>query len=135
MLINAGKPEKGAVLIKECAAHGHGGCMNVLGGLLYEGRGIPKDVKNAIYWQKKAYRTKFESGLAGVYAAIQLAGYYGSGDEMTIDRKKAFLWIERSEQLIANPNFPGTPKMAEAMKKDLAAFRVWLKDSATESGN
>lgn len=75
--------------LKQLAEQGNAKYQTTLGLMYKEGKGIPKNTQQAIYWLKKAA----EQGRAD--AQLQLGGIYLTEQEVR-DPKKSLYWLEKA---------------------------------------
>ena len=121
---------KGAfTMFMGCAEKGHCGCMNALGNCYLDGRGVEKDVAEAIKWHMAAYETGAQCGPAGLYSALYLARIYAKGQGVKRNVILARSWCNKALALLDDPKLSsrlgtkGTNNYRERIKKMLATLK------------
>ena len=79
-------------LFKKAAEQGQANAQYNLGLMYYNGEGVTRDAKQAVYWWQKAA----EQGDAG--AQYNLGVMYGKGEGVTRDAKQAVYWWQKSAE-------------------------------------
>ena len=79
-------------LFKKAAEQGQANAQYNLGLMYYNGEGVTRDLKQAVYWYQKAA----EQGDAS--AQNNLGVMYGEGEGVTRDAKQAVYWFEKAAE-------------------------------------
>lgn len=118
-------------LIKILAEQGNAEAQDALGGCYYLGEGVAKDLKQAMYWWRKAA----EQGFA--VAQYNLGVYYDNGEGVAQDYQQAVYWFRKAAEQgdeYAQSWLGGRYYSGEGVAKDLKQAAYWYRKAA-EQGN